>query len=105
MKSNPRLTKSQELQNDIRILCETINLKNGISNVIFQINKSSTSIHANIKEANYPQSLPDMLSKLQIAKKEFFETEGWLQYLFDNIIIDDKLFKILAIRRALSDVC
>jgi hypothetical protein len=46
-----------------------------------------------------------MLSKLQIAKKEFFETEGWLQYLFDNIIIDDKLFKILAIRRALSDVC
>jgi len=54
---------------------------------------SSTSIHANIREANYPQSLPDMLSKLQIAKKECFETEGWLQYLFDNNIINEKQFK------------
>ena len=38
--------------------------------MIFQIRKSSSSIYANIREANYGQSKPDMLSKFEIALKE-----------------------------------
>ncbi|MCR5151512.1 MAG: four helix bundle protein [Clostridiales bacterium] len=41
----------------------------------------STSIGANIREANYAHSKADFVSKLQIALKECFETEYWLEIL------------------------
>ena len=44
-----------------------------------QFERSATSIGANIREANYAQSKPDFLSKLQIALKECYETEYWLE--------------------------
>ncbi len=44
-----------------------------------QILKSGTSIGANIHEANYAQSKADFISKLQIALKECYETEYWLE--------------------------
>ena len=44
-----------------------------------QILKSGTSIGANIHEANYAQSKADFVSKLQIALKECYETEYWLE--------------------------
>lgn len=82
----------------------------GVSNIIFQLRKSVTSIHANIREGNYPQSLADMLSKFQIARKECYETEGWLQTLFDNNILFIEEFKNLRnlagkIRRLLASSC
>jgi four helix bundle protein len=57
--------------------------------------RSGTSIGANIYEANYAQSKPDFISKLQIALKECNETEYWLQ-LFDKteIISTDKIKNI-----------
>lgn len=48
-----------------------------------QFEKSSTSIGANIREANYAQSTADFVSKLQIALKECYETEYWLE-LFER---------------------
>ena len=50
-----------------------------IEYTLFQIRKSSSSVYANIREANYGQSKADMLSKFEIARKECSETEGWLQ--------------------------
>lgn len=44
-----------------------------------QFERSATSIGANIREANYAQSKADFLSKLQIALKECYETEYWLE--------------------------
>ena len=44
-----------------------------------QFERSSTSIGANLREANYAQSKADFLSKLQIALKECYETEYWLE--------------------------
>ena len=44
-----------------------------------QFEKSSTSIGANIREANYAQSTADFVSKLQISLKECYETEYWLE--------------------------
>ena len=53
-----------------------------------QILKSGTSIGANIHEANYAQSKADFVSKLQIALKECYETEYWLNLFSKTDIID-----------------
>lgn len=79
LSENLLLKYSEELATKIDSLCKEI--KNN-SNTIFQIRKSSSSVFANITEAQYPQSLPDMLSKFKIARKECVETEGWLKLLY-----------------------
>ena len=48
-----------------------------------QFERAITSIGANIRESNYAQSAADFISKLQIALKECYETEYWLE-LFTN---------------------
>lgn len=61
-----------------------------------QFERSSTSIGANIREANYAQSTADFISKLQIALKECYETEYWLE-LFNkaNIASNEEIKKLL----------
>ena len=49
---------------------------------------SATSIGANIHEANYAQSKADFTSKLQIALKECYETEYWLELFVKSELID-----------------
>ena len=65
---------------------------------------------ANIAEAQYPQSLADILSKFKIARKECVETESWLKLMFEAEIIDEDTFKSLRnlcgrIRRMLTSSC
>ena len=43
-----------------------------------QLLKSGTSIGANIREAQNPESRADFLHKLKVAMKETSETEYWL---------------------------
>ncbi len=69
IKDNPLMKYSEQLAVEIESLCKLIDRKDN-SNKIFQIRKSSSSVFANISEAQYPQSLPDMLSKFKIARKE-----------------------------------
>jgi four helix bundle protein len=92
MKENPLMKYSEHLAIEIEKLCKLIDKKDN-SNIIFQIRKSSSSVFANISEAQYPQSLPDMLSKFKIARKECVETEGWLKLLYSSDVIDDEAFK------------
>ena len=75
MSKNYLLTYSEQLATEIELLCQNIKTS---SNALFQIRKSSSSIYANIREANYGQSKADMLSKFEIALKECNETEGRL---------------------------
>lgn len=56
--------------------CEAIR---GHSSLKSQLERAATSIGANIYEANYAQSRADFISKLQIALKECYETEYWLE--------------------------
>jgi four helix bundle protein len=90
MPKNYLLVYSEQLATDIELLCKSIKAP---SNTIFQIRKSSSSVYANIREANYGQSKADMLSKFEIALKECSETEGWLQLLFNTNHIDEDIFK------------
>ena len=92
MKDNPLLKNAEQLAVDIEFLCKSLEHKDN-SNIIFQICKSSSSVFANITEAQYPQSLPDMLSKFKIARKECVETESWLKLLYSNNSIDEGTFK------------
>ena len=61
-----------------------------------QFERSATSIGANIREANYAQSKADFISKLQIALKECYETEYWLElFLKSNILQGDDIKMLL----------
>ena len=60
-----------------------------------QFERSATSIGANIREANYAQSKADFLSKLQIALKECYETEYWLELFMKANIVDENKVKAL----------
>ena len=51
----------------------------GHKSIVNQLERSATSIGANIHEANYAHSKADFVSKLEIALKESFETEYWLE--------------------------
>ena len=90
MSKNYLLIYSEQLATDIELICQSIKAS---SNTLFQIRKSSSSIYANIREANYGQSKADMLSKFEIALKECSETEGWLQLLFNTNGIDEAAYK------------
>lgn len=91
MAKNYLMIYSEQLATDIELLCQNIKAP---SNTLFQIRKSSSSVYANIREANYGQSKADMLSKFGIALKECSETEGWLQLLFNTNAINEATYKI-----------
>ncbi len=76
---------SVEFAVDIIKLCEGIK---GHFSTVNQLEKAATSIGANIREANYAQSLADFISKLQIALKECYETEYWLEIFEKADLID-----------------
>ena len=90
MAKNYLLTYAEQLATDVELLCQNIKAH---SNTLFQLRKSSSSVYANIREANYGQSKADMLSKFEIALKECSETEGWLQLLLNTQAISEEAFK------------
>ena len=61
-----------------------------------QIGRSSTSIGANIHEAQYAQGKKDFILKLKIALKEASETGYWFELLHRTNCIDGQQYKILS---------
>ena len=107
MAKNPLMECSESLACEIALLCKHHKTD---SNTAYQIKKSSSSVFANITEAQYPQSLADMLSKFEIARKECAETESWLKLMFASENIDEITYKRLRnlcgrIRRMLTASC
>ena len=90
MSKNYLLIYSEQLATEIELLCQKTKTS---SNTLFQLRKSSSSVYANIREANYGQSKADMLSKFEIALKECSETECWLQLLYNTKGIDETTYK------------
>ena len=66
-------------------LCESIKGHYSLTN---QLERSGTSIGANIHEANYAHSKNDFISKLQIALKECYETEYWLEIFVKSDLLE-----------------
>ena len=61
---------------DIILFCDKLK---GHGSLINQLERSATSIGANIREANYAHGKADFVAKLQIALKECYLTEYWLE--------------------------
>lgn len=69
--------------------------------------RSGTSIGANIHEGNVSISRKEFVSKFQIALKECYETQYWLELFKETKIISQELFddlyeKSSKIRKLLS---
>ena len=73
-------------------LCDSVK---GHYSLVNQLERSSTSIGANIHEANYAHSKADFVAKFQIALKECYETEYWLELLVKSELIDREIAKDL----------
>ena len=71
-------------------LCEKLRERRKAAAVFNQLLRSGTSIGANIHEANYASSKADFVNKFQIALKECYETEYWLDVFHDAEIVTDE---------------
>lgn len=71
---------------EILKICDNIK---GHYSIVNQLERSATSIGANIREAKYAHSKPDFISKLQISLKECHETEYWLELMQRAEILSD----------------
>ncbi len=78
-------------------LCEELRERKKANAVINQLLRSGTSIGANIHEANYASSKADFINKFQIALKECYETDYWIDIFHDaNIITDEEYADMFA---------
>ena len=98
--------KAKEFAKRIVFLCRDMKSNRKESVLINQLLRSSTSIGANLHEAQYAQSTNDFISKFEIAQKECYETEYWLELLFETGCMSEEKYKTLqndcgAIRRML----
>ena len=59
----------------------------GHYSLVNQLERSGTSIGANIREANYAHGKADFIAKLQISLKECYETEYWLELFVKSDIL------------------
>ena len=89
-------SKLRELSTDFAVkvikLCDNVK---GHYSLVNQLERSSTSIGANIHEANYAHSKADFVAKFQIALKECYETEYWLELLVKSELLDREIAKEL----------
>ena len=98
--------KAKQFAKDIVFLCREIKSNHKEAVLVNQLLRSSTSIGANLHEAQYAQGTRDFISKLEIAQKECYETEYWLELLFDTGYIPEQQYRSIqnncgAIRRML----
>ena len=61
-----------------------------------QLLRSCSSIGANAHEAKYAQSNADFISKLEIALKECYETEYWLEILYKVHSLSQEQYKTVS---------
>ena len=82
-------SKLRDLSTDfaVKVIKLTATIK-GHYALVNQLERSAASIGANIREANYAHGKADFIAKLQIALKECYETEYWLELFVKSEILD-----------------
>ena len=96
MKESEVRARAKKLAIHIIAECDKIDFRKARGVLVNQIVRSATSIGANIHEANYGASKADFANKLQIALKECYETEYWLDILQStNCISEEKTKEFL----------
>jgi len=76
--------------------CDSI-LKELNYTIYYQFGKSSTSIGANVREAQNAESKVDFIHKMKIAAKEADESEYWL-------LLAEEVYKIEGVKKLLGQI-
>ncbi|MBR5441649.1 MAG: four helix bundle protein [Clostridia bacterium] len=88
--------RARDLTIKIFDVCDNVDSKKGRGVLVNQVVRSSTSIGANLHEANYGASRADFINKLQIALKECYETEYWIDIMqATNCITEEQKVSLL----------
>ena len=90
MADNQLVILSKAFAVDIIGLCESLRERKKATAILNQLLRSGTSIGANIHEANYASSKADFINKFQIALKECYETDYWLEIFHDSKVLSDE---------------
>lgn len=95
MSESIMLNKSKDFAVEIVNTCKGIKHTHRESVLTNQLLRCGTSIGANIYESKYAQSKADFISKMQIALKECYESEYWLELLERTDFISNEQYKEL----------
>ena len=89
------LDKAKDFAVNIVNLCRNIKETKRESVLTNQLLRSGTSIGANIHESKYAHGTADFIAKMQIALKECYESEYWLELLNRTGYIPEDQYKPL----------
>lgn len=106
MKENVILNLTLEFALEIIVYCEILE-QNRRFVISQQLLKSGTSIGANVREAQSPESKADFIHKMKVAAKEASETEYWLMLCHQSQNYpncEHLLLKIVSIQKILSKI-
>ena len=102
--------KAKEFAKEIVFTMKKIRERNKETVLTNQLLRSGTSVGANIHEAQYAQGTADFIHKLEISLKECFESEYWLELLYETGYLEESKYKKLIsdcgiIRKMLISSC
>ena len=100
MSESVLIKNSKKFSVDLIKLCRKIREERNEKVLVNQLLRSGTSIGANIHEGNYASSRLDFINKFQIALKECYETEYWLEIFFEAEYLTEEEYN-----RMYSDCC
>jgi len=89
------LDKAKDFAVTIVNLCKFIKETKRESVLTNQLLRSGTSIGANIHESKYAHGTADFIARMQIALKECYESEYWLELLNRTGYIPEDQYKPL----------
>ncbi|MBR1970559.1 MAG: four helix bundle protein [Clostridia bacterium] len=89
------LEKAKDFSVEIINMCKSIKETKRESVLTNQLMRSGTSIGANIHESKYAHGTADFIAKMQIALKECYESEYWLELLNRTGYLSDEQYKII----------
>lgn len=95
MAESVMLEKAKDFAVEIVTICRLIKSDKKESVMTNQLLRCGTSIGANIHESKYAQSKADFVNKMQIALKECYESEYWLELLCRTDYLDEKEYRRL----------
>ena len=95
MSESVMLEKAKDFAVRIVNVCQEIKNTKRETVITNQLIRSGTSVGANIHESKYAHSKADFVSKMQIALKECYESEYWLELLNRTNNLNDEDYKSL----------
>ncbi|MBQ7986785.1 MAG: four helix bundle protein [Clostridia bacterium] len=96
MSESIMLDKAKDFAVEIINMCKNIKETKRESVLTNQLMRSGTSVGANIHESKYAHGTKDFISKMQIALKECYESEYWLELLNRTGYIGEEQYKVVA---------